>query len=82
MHMAITQAEYIWLDGAAPIHRLRSKSRIVALPDTDPVLDTFPEWSFDGSSTSQASGHDSDLLLRPLCSAPAAHGRGPASDAL
>ena len=31
--MAITQAEYLWLDGAAPVHRLRSKSRIVALPD-------------------------------------------------
>ena len=30
--MAITQAEYLWLDGAAPVHRLRSRSRIVALP--------------------------------------------------
>ena len=45
MNMAIIQAEYIWLDGAAPVQRLRSKSRIVALPDTDPVIATFPEWS-------------------------------------
>jgi len=66
MNMAIKQAEYIWLDGAAPVHRLRSKSRIVALPEMDPVIATFPEWSFDGSSTSQARGTDSDLLLRPV----------------
>jgi hypothetical protein len=49
MNMAITQAEYIWLDGAAPVQRLRSKSRIVALSAKDPVIETFPEWSFDGS---------------------------------
>jgi glutamine synthetase len=66
MNMAITQAEYIWLDGAAPVQRLRSKSRIVALSGKDPVIATFPEWSFDGSSTYQASGNDSDLLLRPV----------------
>jgi glutamine synthetase len=66
MNMAITQAEYIWLDGAMPLQRLRSKSRIVALAAQEPVLATFPEWSFDGSSTYQASGHDSDLLLRPV----------------
>jgi glutamine synthetase len=66
MHMAIIQAEYIWLDGAAPVQRLRSKSRIVALSAQEPVIETFPEWSFDGSSTYQASGNDSDLLLRPV----------------
>ena len=31
--MAITQAEDVWLEGAAPVQRLRSTSRIVALPD-------------------------------------------------
>src|SRR5215510_2581529 len=66
MTMAITQAEYIWLDGAAPVQRLRSKSRIVALSGQEAVIETFPEWSFDGSSTYQASGNDSDLLLRPV----------------
>ena len=49
MNMTITQAEYIWLDGAAPVQRLRSKPRIVALPEKDPAIDTFPEWSFNGS---------------------------------
>jgi hypothetical protein len=31
--MTITQAEDVWLEGAAPVQRLRSTSRIVALPD-------------------------------------------------
>jgi glutamine synthetase len=64
---AVRQAEYIWLDGATPTQRLRSKTRIVALPNNEPVtLKAFPTWSFDGSSTYQAAGHDSDLLLKPV----------------
>src|SRR5262245_15219009 len=63
---AVRQAEYIWLDGATPTQRLRSKTRIVASPENEPVtLEAFPSWSFDGSSTYQAAGHDSDLILRP-----------------
>ena len=63
---AVRQAEYIWLDGATPTQRLRSKTRIVALPENEPVtLEAFPTWSFDGSSTYQAAGHDSDLILKP-----------------
>jgi glutamine synthetase len=62
----VRQAEYIWLDGATPTQRLRSKTRIVALPENEPVtLEAFPTWSFDGSSTYQATGHDSDLILKP-----------------
>ena len=61
---AVRQAEYIWLDGATPTQRLRSKTRIVAFPENEPVtLEAFPTWSFDGSSTYQAAGHDSDLIL-------------------
>jgi glutamine synthetase len=66
MMAEIGQAEYIWLDGATPTQRLRSKTRIVALPENEPVtLEAFPTWSFDGSSTYQAAGHDSDLILKP-----------------
>lgn len=61
------QAEYIWLDGAKPVQRLRSKARIVKLPsDGEIEISNFPQWSFDGSSTYQASGNDSDLLLEPV----------------
>jgi glutamine synthetase len=61
------QAEYIWLDGANPTQRLRSKTRIVALPPDELVtISNFPQWAFDGSSTYQATGNDSDLLLEPV----------------
>ena len=29
-------------------------------------LSELPNWSFDGSSTGQAEGHDSEVLLRPV----------------
>jgi len=54
------RAEYIWIDGQEPTAKLRSKTKIV--PDgEDP-----PIWAFDGSSTEQASGDDSDCVLRPV----------------
>ncbi|MCB0272703.1 MAG: glutamine synthetase beta-grasp domain-containing protein [Bdellovibrionales bacterium] len=60
-------AEYIWIDGAKPTQRLRSKTKIVQLGNTDePTIDQFPDWGFDGSSTYQAKGHSSDLVLRPV----------------
>ena len=58
-------AEYIWLDGGYPTQRTRSKARVVSVPES-PVPGDFPEWSFDGSSTDQASGEDSDCLLHPV----------------
>src|SRR5499433_2167843 len=65
--MTFRQAEYIWIDGATPTHQLRSKSRIITLPDNDSAgIDNFPTWSFDGSSTYQATGSDSDLILKPV----------------
>ena len=61
----ISAAEYIWLDGAEPTQELRSKTRM--LPYTESMnLSDLPEWSFDGSSTNQASGNDSDCLLNPV----------------
>jgi glutamine synthetase len=61
----IKVAEYIWLDGTKPTGQLRSKTRVMQLPDS-PQISDFPEWSFDGSSTQQAQGKDSDCLLQPV----------------
>lgn len=61
-----SQVEYIWIDGAQPTPQLRSKTRIFQFADKKVGLLDIPEWSFDGSSTSQASGHNSDLLLQPV----------------
>ncbi len=62
--MAKTKLEYIWLDGYTPTQSLRSKTKIVK--DFDGTLDECPIWSFDGSSTEQATGHRSDCLLKPV----------------
>ncbi len=62
-------AEYIWIDGALPTRYLRSKTKVLRLDD-DPVLEDFPEWSFDGSSTLQAEGHDSDCIMKPVAFIP------------
>ena len=57
-------AEYIWIDGQKPTAKLRSKTKVLSGPITS--IDQIPEWGFDGSSTSQAEGHFSDLVLRPV----------------
>lgn len=55
------QAEYIWIDG---LNELRSKTKTLdAVPKS---VDDLPEWNFDGSSTDQAPGHDSDIILIPV----------------
>ena len=51
--------EYIWLDGYQPEPSLRSK--IKTTEDETP-----PVWAFDGSSTQQAEGGNSDCLLLPV----------------
>jgi glutamine synthetase len=63
--MNFTLAEYIWIDGAKPTRNLRSKARVVNF-DGAPAIEDFPEWSFDGSSTEQATGNDSDCILKPV----------------
>jgi len=62
--MAKTKLEYIWLDGYRPTQSLRSKTRVES--DFKGTLDACPMWSFDGSSTQQATGDNSDCLLKPV----------------
>ena len=58
-------AEYLWIDGVQPTQQIRSKARIVSVPN-NPSPSDFPSWSFDGSSSGQASGEDSDCILEPV----------------
>ncbi len=60
-----TKLEYIWLDGYKPTQSLRSKTLVKT--DFGGTLDDCPMWAFDGSSTEQAAGNDSDCLLKPVC---------------
>ena len=59
-----SKLEYIWLDGYKPTQSLRSKTLVRA--DFDGTLEAVPMWNFDGSSTEQATGGDSDCLLKPV----------------
>ncbi|KAF9605271.1 hypothetical protein IFM89_015887 [Coptis chinensis] len=54
-------AEYIWIGGGTM--DLRSKARTLSGPVSGPQK--LPKWSFDGSSTGQATGEDSEVLLYP-----------------
>src|SRR5436309_3145013 len=65
--MRFSQVTYIWIDGTQPTQTLRSKVKIVPFDKKSLQLDDLPQWAFDGSSTYQATGHDSDLLLQPVC---------------
>jgi glutamine synthetase len=58
------KAEYIWIDGTEPTARLRSKTKVLA-DNTEP-----PIWGFDGSSTNQAPGSNSDCVLQPVLTVP------------
>ena len=58
------KAEYIWIDGHKPTAKLRSKTKIIH--GSVNRLNDIPEWGFDGSSTMQAEGHDSDCMLQPV----------------
>ena len=60
-----TKLEYIWLDGYKPTQSLRSKTLVQT--DFGGTLGDCPMWAFDGSSTEQAAGNDSDCLLKPVC---------------
>ena len=59
-----SKLEYIWLDGYEPTQNMRSKTMI--RKDFGGNLDECPMWSFDGSSTKQADGGDSDCVLKPV----------------
>ena len=56
--------EYIWL-GAD--QSLRSKSRTVYIGEENEItLERIPKWNYDGSSTGQASGESSEIILEPV----------------
>eukprot|EP00796_Vickermania_ingenoplastis_P001158 gene1158-683_t len=65
---------YIWLAGKNAHHDIRSKDRTLYLTKEQLQLEPkqllatgcFPVWNFDGSSTGQATGPDTEILLHPV----------------
>ena len=55
----VYRAEYIWIDGTEPIPLMRSKTKILDDGEQPGI------WGFDGSSTNQAPGNNSDCVLKP-----------------
>lgn len=43
---------------------MRSKTKVLQKPVNSMDPKDFPEWSYDGSSTGQAKGNNSDCILR------------------
>ncbi|RZC26549.1 Glutamine synthetase N-1 [Glycine soja] len=54
-------AEYIWVGGSGI--DMRSKARTLSGPVNDPSK--LPKWNYDGSSTGQSPGVDSEVILFP-----------------
>jgi glutamine synthetase len=70
---AAQRAEYIWYDGneGTPekgliFNEMRSKTKCIPEPITSMNAEDFPDWSYDGSSTGQAEGDDSDVVIKPV----------------
>ena len=61
--------EYLWLDGCTPT-TIRSKTKVVKefyhRNHEAPEWGFDPLWGFDGSSTQQANGDNSDCVLKPI----------------
>ena len=65
-HSVSIIAEYVWIGGKGD--DIRSKSRTIVCDDGWDCLtvDNLPIWNYDGSSTCQASGDDSEVMLHPV----------------
>lgn len=57
--------EYVWLDGYET-QNLRSKIKIIHGNIDTSNINNIPDWNFDGSSTKQAPGRNSELILKPV----------------
>ena len=58
--------EYVWLDGYRTPN-LRSKVKVINHDEKrEPQVSDCPIWNFDGSSTQQAPGNESECLLEPV----------------
>lgn len=60
-------AEYIFLGGQNTYNDLRSKYMTVTNVDFEKASpETMKIWNYDGSSTGQAEGHASEVLIKPV----------------
>ncbi|KAL3317782.1 hypothetical protein Ciccas_003560 [Cichlidogyrus casuarinus] len=59
---SISKVTYVWIDGSGENLRCKTKT-LQYVPNS---VEDCPIWNFDGSSTGQASGKNSDVYLHPV----------------
>jgi glutamine synthetase len=58
-------AEYVWIGGAHTTGGLDLRSKTKTLDFYPKCVSQLPHWNYDGSSTNQAPGTDSEVILKP-----------------
>lgn len=53
-------AEYVWIDG---YNKTRAKARFFT--EVPKTISDLPDWNYDGSSTGQAPGANSEVIIKP-----------------
>merc|ERR1711920_510781 len=59
-------AEYVWLGGSRTTWGFDIRQKTKTLSSKPKSVEELPVWNFDGSSTGQAPGDDSEGLLQPV----------------
>lgn len=55
--------EYVWLGGEGTVDEVRSKVKVQKKVPT--TASDLSDWNYDGSSTAQAPGHNSEVIIKP-----------------
>eukprot|EP01061_Rhynchopus_euleeides_P013117 TRINITY_DN22_c0_g1_i3.p1 TRINITY_DN22_c0_g1~~TRINITY_DN22_c0_g1_i3.p1 ORF type:complete len:365 (+),score=163.57 TRINITY_DN22_c0_g1_i3:68-1162(+) len=64
-------AEYVWISGQNTFTDLRSKYKTVTnVPIEQASVASLPVWNFDGSSTNQHRGDNTEIIIKPAAMFP------------
>lgn len=70
-------AEYVWLGGAETVRGgFDMRCKTMTLDKKPTSVDELKVWNYDGSSTNQAPGEDSEVLIKPVAMFPDPFRRG------